>query len=228
MSYTFEADSIVKRYDGKPILTDVFLKCNTGDILGIFGRNGTGKSTLMQILFGSLPADNAFIRVNGKVHPKPFLIKDGVCYLPQFNFIPKQLDVKNAIKLFVAESFYNEVLNDKHLLPILGTNIGQLSGGENRYLQIKLLLFNSAKFCLLDEPYNGVSPIVADLINEEILKARQRKGVIITDHNYSQLLKITSKICLIKNNTLLHLSSSDELIKYGYLNVAEEPISNPL
>src|SRR5690606_24237422 len=190
MPHTFEADSIIKHYNGKLILSDVFLKCNTGDILGIFGRNGAGKSTLLQILFGSESAENAFIKVDGKVHPKPFLIDDGVCYLPQFNFIPKQLHVRKAIELFVAPAMKEEVFNDKHIDPILNTKVGNLSGGESRYLQIKLLLFNSAKFCLLDEPYYGVSPIIAEQINIQILDARKRKGVIITDHNYDQLLKI--------------------------------------
>ena len=57
MPNLLEIDSVVKSYDTRIVLTDIYLKCKTGDIIGMLGRNGTGKSTLLKILFGILQAD---------------------------------------------------------------------------------------------------------------------------------------------------------------------------
>ncbi len=70
MSDILEIDSVIKSFDVKQILTDIYLKCQTGDIIGILGRNGTGKSTLLKILFGTLKAENSFIKINGKVYDR--------------------------------------------------------------------------------------------------------------------------------------------------------------
>lgn len=71
MSSLLEIDSVIKSYDDRQVLTDIYLKCETGDILGVLGRNGSGKSTLLKILFGVLPADSKFIRIDGKVYNCP-------------------------------------------------------------------------------------------------------------------------------------------------------------
>lgn len=212
-----EVDSINKSFGEKKILTDVFLKCEIGDIIGVFGRNGSGKSTLLKIIYGTLNAENKFIRLNNKVLSKAYKMENGISYLPQDNFIPNNFSVKKVINLTIIKSKREEFYKDKIINKIINSSIGSLSGGELKYLQIKLMLFSDAKFCLLDEPYSGVSPIIVELINNQIKEQSKIKGIIITDHNYSYLLEIATKIYLLKEGVGKFLNNREELIKFGYL-----------
>ena len=67
MSICLEADSILKSYGERTILSDIYLRCKPGDITALWGRNGSGKSTLLEIIFGTLKAEHAFVRVGGRV-----------------------------------------------------------------------------------------------------------------------------------------------------------------
>jgi ABC-type lipopolysaccharide export system ATPase subunit len=218
MNYKLEIDSVNKSYEGKQILSDIYLNCEIGDIIGVFGKNGSGKSTLLKIIFGTLNADNKFIRLNNKVLSKSFKEENGISYLPQDNFIPNSFLVSKVISLLVIKSKLVDFWEDSIIRKIINNKIGNLSGGELKYLQIKLLLFNESKFCLLDEPYSGVSPIMAESINEQIILQSKKKGIIITDHNYLYLLEIATRIYLIDKGYGRFLKDKDELIKFGYLN----------
>jgi ABC-type multidrug transport system ATPase subunit len=100
----------------------------------------------------------------------------------------------------------------------LNKRIRPFSGGELRYLEIKLILFNSSKFALLDEPYTGLSPIMTELVNELIKENSKTKGIIISDHNYLEVMKISSKLVLIDGGKAHYIKEKAELIEKGYLN----------
>ena len=217
MDFELEIDSVNKTFGEKKVLSDIFLKCEIGDIIGVFGRNGSGKSTLLKIIFGTLFAENKFIRLNNKVLNQPFKIENGISYLPQDNYIPNNFSVKKAINLTIKQHKFEEFNEDKIIKKIIHSKIGTLSGGELKYLQIKMILFNESQFCLLDEPYSGVSPITIELINSQIVEQSKNKGIIITDHNYLYLLEIATKIYLLKEGVGKFLNNEQELIKFGYL-----------
>lgn len=217
MNNILEVDSVRKSFDNKIILSDVYLKCETGNIIGVLGRNGTGKSTLLKIIFGILKAENKFIRINYQIRKKAYKHKDDIIYLPQDNFIPKRFKVSKAIKLFIDKGKIPEFENDKFIQKIYGKKVNQLSGGELRYLEIMLCLCNHAKFSLLDEPYNGLSPILIKRVNELILKYSSEKGIILTDHNYRNVIEVANQLYLIKDCATKKLKNKDELIRYGYL-----------
>lgn len=218
MLHQLIADSIIKSYNGKLVLSDIYLKCQTGDIIGIFGRNGCGKSTLLQILFGTMEAENSFIKIDSVVSRTPYMIKNGISYLPQGNFLPSTLTVLEAIKLFVQSENVEVFQRDELIKNNLKKNVIMLSGGELRYLQVKLLLYSSSKFCLLDEPFSGISPIIAERLNQLIIMQSSTKGIIITDHNYQNLFKIVNRIYILKDSKCHHLKSRDELVDYGYIS----------
>lgn len=217
MEYLLEVDSINKCFGDKTLLSDIYLKCNIGDIIGIFGRNGSGKSTLLKIIYGTASAENKFIRLNNNVLTHPYKIQNGISFLPQNNFIPNYFTVKKAIDLTIKQNNLKEIYECKIINQIINSKIGNLSGGELKYLQIKLILFNDAKFCLLDEPYSGVSPIMCELINKLIIEQSKNKGIIITDHNYQFLLQIANKIYLLKQGVGKFLNNKEELVRYEYL-----------
>lgn len=214
-----EVDSVQKHYNEKIIISDVYLKCQTGDIIGILGRNGSGKSTFLKIIFGIEAADFKFVRVNGVVKSKTSDLLNEISYLPQENFIPNSFSIKKTIILSIAKDKIQDFCADEMIRSILAKKIKHLSGGELRYLEIKLILNNASKFVLLDEPYTGLSPIMIDKVNDLITEMSSRKGIIITDHNYENVIKVSAKLSLMKEGKLHHLKHKNDLVEKGYLKV---------
>src|SRR6201984_1016530 len=100
MSHVLEIDSVQLQFDNKKILSNIYLKCETGKITGLLGKNGQGKSCLMQIMCGSLESESKSVRFDDKTIFKAFKRPDLLLYLPQFNFIPKWLTLKRIFKDF--------------------------------------------------------------------------------------------------------------------------------
>ena len=213
-----EVDSVQKSYNDKLVVSDVYLKCQTNDIIGLLGRNGSGKSTLLKIIFGIVPTDNKFIRINGVVISNTNQLLKDISYLHQENFIPNHFLVKKAIYLSLNKEKLADFCSDDMIQSVLNKRISHLSGGELRYLEIKLALSNPSKFVLLDEPYNGLSPLMVEKVNQLILNNASQKGIIITDHNYENVIKISTELMLMKDGKVYHLKNKEELVEKGYLN----------
>jgi ABC-type multidrug transport system ATPase subunit len=217
MKNILEVDSVQMHFGFKSILSDVYLKCETGDIIGILGRNGSGKSTLLKIIFGIIQADFKCVRIDGLVKSKTKDLFNDISYLTQDNFIPMHFSVKKAILLSIEKKEIVDFYNDEIIQSFQEKKIFHLSGGELRYLEIKLMLSNASKFVLLDEPYNGLAPIQIEKINALIIEKAKTKGVIITDHNYENVIKISTKLLFMKDGKCHHLKDKKELIEKGYL-----------
>lgn len=211
-------DSVTKSYNHKVILSDVFISCEKGEIKGLIGRNGSGKSTLLKIVFGTEKPDSKFVRIGNKVIRN---ISDGrnlINYLPQDNFLPNNISIKSLINLFLQKEHRKIVLENEFVKPILNKKNQDLSGGERRIIEILLIIHSNAKFILLDEPFNGVSPIVRDYIIEYILKMKSSKGFIITDHDYENVINLADSIVFINNGYLKQLGDKKELVELGYIS----------
>ncbi len=218
MHSIIEIDSIQKPYANRQLLTDVYLKCETGDILGILGRNGTGKSTLLKIIFGITKAERKFIRIDGKVYDCPYKTINQVSYLAQDTFLPKNLNVHKIVRLSLDKKKVVPFLKDKVLSHLLKTKIADLSGGELKYLEIKILLNSDSKFVLLDEPFNGISPILIEKIKEQIKIHSKTKGILLTDHQYQNVLEISTQNFLIHEGALKKIKNKSELVRWGYIS----------
>ena len=210
-------DSLTKSYDNKVILSDIFLSCEKGEITGLIGRNGSGKSTLLKIVFGTVKAESKFVRVGEKIIKN---ISDGrnlINYLPQDNFLPNNVKIKTLITLFLPKENRNTLFNNEHIKPLLSKQNQDLSGGEKRIVEILLVIHSNAEFILLDEPFNGVSPIVRDYIKEYIKKMKSSKGYIITDHDYENVINLADSIFYLQNGYLKEIKDKSELVELGYL-----------
>lgn len=211
------ADSILKTYGNRHILTDVFIACEKGEIVGLLGRNGVGKSTLLEIIFGSVKADNKFIKIDHKyikgIRDNQNLIK----YLPQKNFLPNHIKISTIIKLFCDKKNASIIRNNHLIKPLLTKKNKQLSGGEKRIVEIFLIVLSSAKYILLDEPFNAVAPIYKKEIKDLIIEQSKNKGFIITDHDYRNILNIATRTVFIKDGSTIEIKNNKELIKYGYI-----------
>ena len=215
--HILEVDSVQKYFGNRLVVSDVCLRCETKDIIGLLGRNGSGKSTLLKIIFGIVSSDNKFIRIDGVVKTKTSQLLREISYLHQEHFIPNHFSVKKAVFLSIDESKSNDFYEDEMIQSIENKKVYHLSGGELRYLEIKLILFNPSKFVLLDEPYTGLSPIMIEKVNHLIMENSTQKGIIITDHNYENIIKISNKLMLMIDGNIHQIKNKNELFEKGYL-----------
>lgn len=228
-------DSLTKSYDKKVILSDIFLSCEKGEITGLIGRNGSGKSTLLKIVFGTVKAESKFVRVGKKIIKN---ISDGrnfINYLPQNNFLPNNVKIRTLIKLFLPKEIRHTLFNNEYIKPLLSKQNQDLSGGEKRIVEILLVIHSKAEYILLDEPFNGVSPIIRDYIKEYIKKMKSSKGFIITDHDYENVINLADNIFYLQNGYLKEIKDKIELVELGYLTKTtyntvfdEKPYPSPL
>lgn len=216
MCECLEVDSVIKSFGENDLLTDVYLRCKPGDRIALFGWNGSGKSTLLKIIFGTMPCERKFIRINGKVQLRQAFTSGLIAYLPQHNFLPPNLHVSEAIDLYILPSERKGFLDDPHVSCIRDSRIKELSGGEERYLEIKLILCCPAPYILLDEPFNGLSPISCESIRDHIQTASQTKGIIMTDHNFREVHKTANRVMLLDCGYLSEVKDKKELIRHGY------------
>ena len=217
MSDLLEVDSIRKEFGTNQVLTDISLKCQPGDIIGLLGRNGSGKSTLLKIIFGTLFTDYKFIRINGEILDHPFKTRNKIAYLNQDNFLPKNITIKEVVEIYSDDLDQKRFFDDEVLLKVLRTKIRNLSGGESRYLEVKLLLNLNTLFVLLDEPFNGISPKHVELIKAMILDKSLKKGIILTDHDYINVLDVANKYYLLFDGGLKSVKTQQDLIDWGYV-----------
>lgn len=211
-----EIDSVLKSFGERTILADVYLKCCLGDIIALFGRNGTGKSTLMNIVFGTLKGDRCFVRIDGEVINGPAYRSRQITYLPQHPSLPSHLKVSQIVDLCIAPEDRKYFLGDRILFRLRTSRICEISTGEQRYLEIKTALFSPAPYILLDEPFSGVSPVVAEQIRELMTESAKNHGIILTDHNFREVHKIANRITLLHDCYLKEVKNVEELIPYGY------------
>lgn len=216
--YKLEADSIRYGIGNRQLLTDIYLTCVTGEIVGLLGRNGCGKTTLLKIIFGTLATDNKHIRINGQVYQAPYLRENLLAYLPQSDFLPKNLKLQKIVNLYLQDEEKRQVLQqDKRIQRHLTKYADELSKGELRYFELMLLLQRDVKFLLLDEPFSGIEPLYVERIEELIHSHLCTKGFIITDHDYKSVLRASNRIVLLTDGYCRPISHVDELMQWGYI-----------
>ena len=216
-------DSIIKSFDTKQVLTDVFISCNKGEIVGLLGRNGIGKSTLLKIIFGSLPAEGRFVKVGDKVLTNLIDNRKLINFLPQDNFLPNHVKIKTIIELFCnTKANASKVKSHFLISPMLNKKCKELSGGEKRLLEILLIIFSDSIYTLIDEPFNGVAPIIKEEIKKLITEQSKEKGFIITDHDYRNILDVATRIVIIHDGGTKEIKNANELVNWGYIPTKEE------
>lgn len=208
-----------KSFGDKKNLDQVALSCNTNDIIGLFGRNGTGKSTLLKIVFGTVKADDVSISYDGQIIPVKKVIPSQIIgYLPQESFLPKQVRVRDIVPMFFQRSEDQELV---FYAPKVRTfdhmRVGELSLGQRRYLEVLLIGNLEHPFLLLDEPFSMIEPLYKDEIKHLLVKLSKYKGIVITDHYYDDVLDITNHNYLLKDAKLHEVQSKKKLIEMSYL-----------
>lgn len=210
-------DSVEYHFYGRKVLNGVYLRCQTGEVLGLLGRNGSGKSTLLKMIFGALKPDYMHLKINGLILNRSYLTGK-TAYLPQDYFIPGYLTVKTAVNLF-ANRYRNRLLAVDVIRENLHIPLYHLSGGNQRLIEVLLIIYSDAPFVLLDEPFSQLAPLIADEIRLHIEKFKAEKGFIITDHYYRQILAVADRMVLLHNGAAYPVKEEDDLKLHGYLPV---------
>ena len=218
MTHKLEVDSVLLSYSNRVILSDIYLKVQTGEVVGILGRNGCGKSSLLKIIFGLVNAENRSVRLDGKYSPALYKEKNAIKYLTQHPLFPSSLFVKDAIDLFVDEKESRmEVQSIGEIKAFSDRRMEQLSGGQRRFVEIMVLLYSSSKFILMDEPFSHISPLQIELITEVMDKQKRNRGIIVTDHIYQYVLAVADRRYFLNDGRLRGFTEKEELIELGYI-----------
>jgi lipopolysaccharide export system ATP-binding protein len=212
-----KVDSVELSFDDRKILQDVHLSCRPGQIIGLLGRNGCGKSSLLKIIFGTLRPTFKHVSINGEFIHKGYH-KGRIAYLPQHNYLPDGIKISKLSRMLVDENHWEQFAALDIYNKYADSIVSQLSGGEVRQLETLMIIFSKADFILLDEPFTHISPIQAETFKQVIRECAKTKGIILTDHQYYNIIEISDNLILLNNGHTRHLTSPDDLVMYGYLS----------
>ena len=219
------AENLVKYYGNRKVLSNVCLEIEQGEIVGILGPNGAGKSTTFYTILGLTKATSGNVFFNDQNITNIPMYKRaqlGIGYLAQAPSIFHKLTVEQNILAILETTStpkkerkqkLEEYLSELNLTKLAKQKAYTLSGGERRKLEITRSLVTSPSFLLMDEPFAGVDPLAVADIQDIIVKLKERNiGILITDHNVLETLKITERAYIIFNGEILLSGTSEELV----------------
>ncbi len=230
-----KAENLRKSYGRRFVVKGVNIQVSSGQIIGLLGRNGAGKTTTFQIIVGLLKPNEGIISLNNlnisqySTHQRA---KIGITYLPQENSVFLKTSVEKNLKMImqlqgqkkaVQKDTIQKLLDELGLQSLAKQSSHSLSGGERRKLEICRSLIIKPKFLLLDEPFTGIDPLTIIELQKILLKLKsQNMGIVISDHNVRDTLKITDYAYVIDNGKILvegtpEMIAQDEKAKTNFL-----------
>jgi lipopolysaccharide export system ATP-binding protein len=212
-----KVDSVQLSFDDRKILQDVALQCRQGEIVGLLGRNGSGKSSLLKIIFGSLKPSYRYVSIDDKYVYNGYS-DASIAYLPQHNYLPGGIAINNLARMLVDPVFWDEFTEHPIFQKYSDKTVSQLSGGEVRMLEMLMVVYNRADFILLDEPFTHISPVQTEYFKPVIRSAAKRKGIIVTDHQYYNVLDIADRLIILDNGRTKTVNDVADLVTYKYLS----------
>ncbi len=221
---TLEAHHLDKTYRGRKVVNDVSLNIAAGEVVGLLGPNGAGKTTTFYMIVGLIRPEKGRVSLNGEDithHPMYLRARKGISYLPQEPSVFRKLSVEDNLYAIaetldlnpgIADQLVSELLEEFGIAAIRKHPAYTLSGGERRRLEIARSLVIRPSFILLDEPFAGIDPLAVQEIQRVVAHLKSRSiGVLITDHNVRETLKITDRAYIIKEGTIFRAGSPDLL-----------------
>lgn len=211
------AENIFLSIGQKDILKGVTIRADRGKITGLLGRNGAGKTTMLQSIFGTRKADECDVFLNGVKIKKPYAFSGLVNYLPQKPFLPAQVTMTDVLHQFGIDA--NDIISVfPELEDDLSKKTGEISGGIERLFSVLIIIMADTRFSLLDEPFSHIMPFHVERLKTLLIKQKQKKGIIITDHMYRHLLSVSDLLYLMKEGKSVFIREREELVLHGYLN----------
>ena len=221
----FEVQNVSKSFDGRPVIKKLSLKVFPGEIVGILGPNGCGKTTLFSMCIGEQNVEGGKIMLNNKqIDQIPIHLRaeEGLGYLPQqrnvFNMSVydnilgiAQVSLKGIEK---QKEITEKLLDEFNLQHLRSLNANVLSGGELRRLMMARVMINNPKVVLLDEPYAALDPLIIQDISKYILSIQSKKtSIIVSDHNVKNLFDIVDRAYVLGSQGIIAEGTPNELLK---------------
>lgn len=232
---TLRTHDLTKSYGGRTVVRGVSLEVDSGEVVGLLGPNGAGKTTTFYMTVGLTTPDSGRVILNGEdVTTAPMYVRarKGIGYLPQEPSIFRGLTVEQNI-VAILETLdldaasrrdrLRELLAELNLTPLASAPAYTLSGGERRRAEITRALVVSPRVILLDEPFAGIDPIAVTDIQKIIFHLKARGiGVLITDHNVRETLRITDRAYIVHDGVMFRSGTpaslaADEEVRRIYL-----------
>ena len=206
--------NVNKNFGDKEILRDINLTIPRGKIIGLLGKNGTGKSTLIKLLNDLLTPTSGEILINGEkvgVNSKRI-----ISYLPERTYLDKSMTVDKVIEYF--SDFYDDFDSNKarKLLDDLGLDtslkLSKMSKGMQEKVQLVLVMSRKVQLYILDEPLGGVDPATRDYILDTILtNFNEGASVIISTHLIADIERILDEVIFIDKGRIILQDNTDDL-----------------
>jgi lipopolysaccharide export system ATP-binding protein len=217
-------DNIIKKYGKRSVVKGVSVSVNQGEIVGLLGPNGAGKTTSFYMIVGLIKPNEGHVYLDDKeITREPMYRRAqlGIGYLAQEASVFRSMSVEDNIKSVLEfttltsseqDVKLNSLLDEFGLQHIRKSTGIQLSGGERRRTEIARCLAANPRFILLDEPFAGVDPIAVEDIQTIVKKLKDKNiGILITDHNVHETLKITDRAYLLFEGSVLKSGSAEDL-----------------
>jgi lipopolysaccharide export system ATP-binding protein len=218
-------EKLVKEYRQRRVVNGVSITVAAGEIVGLLGPNGAGKTTTFNMVVGVIRPDEGVVKFEGKditglpMHRRARL---GIGYLTQEPSIFRKLTVEQNI-LAILETCKMKrqerairlkyFLEELELTPLAKSKAYTLSGGEKRRLEITRALVTSPKLLLLDEPFSGIDPIAVYEVQKIVRRLKERGlGILITDHNVRETLKLVDRAYLIHRGEVVYEGVGEQLV----------------
>ena len=214
MNNVIEIKNLTKKYKNIKAIDNISFAVQNGEILGLLGPNGSGKTTIIKLINDLLTPTEGSILIKGQ---KPGVdSKKIISYLPERTYLNTNSKVSEIISLF--EDFYEDFNKDKALKLLNDLNIDKdaklktMSKGTKEKVQLILVMSREADLYVLDEPIGGVDPAGRDYILNTILQNfKQTSSIIISTHLISDIEKILDDVIFIKNGKIVLFENADEL-----------------
>ena len=215
LNSNLQVNKISKSFGNKQVVRNISLNINRGEIVGLLGPNGAGKTTTFYIIVGLVKPDTGEIYMeNIDVSTLPIYLRGqkGISYLPQEASIFRGMNVEDNLMSIIEiieknkdkhQIILENLLNEFDIQHVRKSKSIVLSGGERRRLEIARTLASNPKYLLLDEPLTGIDPVSIEEIKIIIKKLKNKNiGVLITDHNVRETLKIVDKVYIVNEGTI--------------------------
>ena len=215
LNNNLQVNKISKSFGNKQVVRNISLNINRGEIVGLLGPNGAGKTTTFYIIVGLVKPDTGEIFMeNIDVSTLPIYLRGqkGISYLPQEASIFRGMNVEDNLMSIIEiieknkdkhQIVLENLLNEFDIQHVRKSKSIVLSGGERRRLEIARTLASNPKYLLLDEPLTGIDPVSIEEIKIIIKKLKDKNiGVLITDHNVRETLKIVDKVYIVNEGTI--------------------------
>jgi len=221
---TLTTTDLTKSFGGRTVVRGVSIDISSGEVVGLLGPNGAGKTTTFSMVVGLVSPDSGRVLLDGNdVTEDPMYIRarKGIGYLPQEPSIFRGLTVEQNI-LAILETMdldrvarrtrLRELLAELGLTPLAKSPAYTLSGGERRRVEITRALVVSPVFMLLDEPFAGIDPIAVTDIQKIVFHLKNRGiGVLVTDHNVRETLRITDRAYIVHDGVIFRSGTPEKL-----------------